>query len=84
MIGAETGIDSPLAAESTGSGPGKKAGEDEKDNGERDLPPARRPLPETALPQKTVGDGDKQYAPAGAPVHLLGRLLALPGSEEWR
>ena len=84
MIGAETSIDSPLAAESACASPGKNAGEGEKDNGERDLPRARRPLPETALPQKTVGDGDKQYAPAGAPVHLLGRLLALPGSEEWR
>ena len=84
MIGAKTSVDSPLAAESAGAGPGKKTGEDEKDNGERDLPGLQGPFPETPLPQKRVGNGDKQYAPASAPVHLFGRLLALLGSEERR
>src|SRR5256886_9397709 len=52
VIGAETSIDSPLTAESAGAGPGKKTGEDEKDNGERDLPGPRKSFPEMALPQK--------------------------------
>ena len=50
MIGIETGIDSALATERAGAGPGKKTGEDEKDNGETDLPGLQGPFPETALP----------------------------------
>src|SRR4029077_4031650 len=84
VIVAKTSVDSPLAAESAGAGPGKETGKDEKDNGERGLPGLQGPFPETPLPQKRVGNGDKQYAPASAPVHLFGSLLALLGSEEWR
>jgi hypothetical protein len=59
VIGAEASIDSPLTAEGSGAGPGKQTGKNEKENGERDLPGARGSFPETALPQKRVGNGDK-------------------------
>jgi hypothetical protein len=50
VIGAKTSIDSPLTAEGAGAGPGKKIGEDEKHNGERNLPGERGSFPEMALP----------------------------------
>jgi hypothetical protein len=84
VIVAETGIDSPLTAERACTGPGKETGEGEKKNRKRDLPGLRRPFPETALPQKTIGDADKKDAPASAAVYLLGRLLGFPGPEKWR
>jgi hypothetical protein len=63
MIVAETGIDSPLSAESVCASPGKEASKSEKKNGERDLLGPRGPFPETDLSQKTIGDADQEDAP---------------------
>jgi hypothetical protein len=84
VIGAKASVDSPLTAQSACAAPGKKTGEDEKDNGQNDLPRLWGPFLETALPEEQVGNGDEHYAPASAPIHLFGRLLGLPGPEEWR
>src|SRR5258708_1917020 len=84
VIVAETGIDSPLAAEGACAGPGEEAGEGEKKNGKRRLPRPRRPFPETALPQKAIGDADEKDAPASAAVYLLGRLFGFPRPKERR
>src|SRR5260370_9301661 len=84
VIVAKPGVDSPLAAEGECAGPGEEAGEGEKKNGKRRLPRPRRAFPETALPQKAIGDADEKDAPACAAVYLLGRLFGLPGPKERR
>ena len=76
VIGAEAGINAPLASEGAGARPGKENPEREEDDGENDLPGARLAQPELALPQERVADGDDHYAPASTPVDLLGGIAA--------
>src|SRR6267142_4356497 len=76
VIGAEAGVNAPLAAEGARARPGKKNPKREKYNGESNLPGMRLAQPELALPQGGVADGDEHHAPAGAPVDLLGRIAA--------
>src|SRR5882672_8125836 len=58
VIGAEAGINAPLAAEGAGAGPRKENREREEGDGENDLPGVRLAQPELALPQERVADGD--------------------------
>ncbi len=74
MIGAETGVNAPLASEGAGAGPRKENPEREEHDGENDLPGLRLAQPELALPQEGVADGHDHYAPAGAPVDVLGGI----------
>ena len=76
VIGAEAGINAPLASESAGARPGKENPEREEDDGENDLPGLRLAQPELALPQEGVADGDDHHTPAGAPVDVLGGIVA--------
>src|SRR6266478_6650670 len=54
VIGAEAGINAPLASEGAGAGPRKENPEREEDDGENDLPGLRMAQPELALPQEGV------------------------------
>jgi len=76
VIGAEAGINAPLASEGAGAGPRKENPEREEDDGENDLPGLRMAQPELALPQEGVANGDDHHAPAGAPVDVLGGIAA--------
>jgi hypothetical protein len=76
VIGAEAGINAPLAPESAGARPGKENPEREEDDGENDLPGVRMAQPELALPQYCVSHGTDHNAPAGAPVDVLGGIGA--------
>ena len=76
VIGAEAGINAPLAAEGACARPGKENPECKEGHGESHLPGVRMAQPELALPQEGVADGHDHHAPAGAPVDLLGRIAA--------
>ncbi len=76
VIGTEAGINAPLASEGARARPGKKNPQREEDDGENDLPGLRMAQPELALPQDGVADGHDHYAPAGAPVDVLGGIAA--------
>ena len=76
VIGAEAGINAPLASESAGASPGKENPEREEDDGENDLPGLRLAQPELALPQYGVSHGTDHNAPACASVDVLGGIGA--------
>src|SRR6266404_3383302 len=84
MVGAEAGIDPPLASESACARPGKKAREQQKEERKRDPPNRRRSLPKFALPQHRIRDNYQQYAPAGTAVQFLWPFGASFGQEKWR
>lgn len=71
VIGAEAGINAPLASEGAGAGPGKENTQREEDDGERNLPCLRLAQPEVALPQYCVSHGTDHNAPPGTPVDAL-------------
>ena len=50
VIGAEAGVNAPLASESAGARPVKENPDREEDNGENDLPGVWLAQPEFALP----------------------------------
>ena len=76
VIGAEAGINAPLASEGARARPGKENPEREKYDGESNLPGIQLAQPELALPQEGVANGDDHHAPAGAPVDVLGGIAA--------
>src|SRR6267378_933180 len=84
VIGTEAGVNAPLPPERAGARPGKKNSQGKKDDGKCNLPSLRLALPELALPQERVADGDDHHAPAGAPVNLLGWTAAAFDQGEWR
>src|SRR6266403_6387347 len=84
MVGAEAGIDPPLASESMRARPGKKAREQQKEDGKCDPPNRRRSLPKFALPQHRIRDNYQQYAPAGTAVQFFGPFGVSFGQEKWR
>src|SRR6266446_3874213 len=84
MVGTEAGIDPPLASESACARPGKKASEQQKEDGKCDPPNRRRSLPKFTLPQQRICDNYRQYAPAGAAVQFLWPFGVSFGQEEWR
>ena len=84
MVRVEAGINPPLMSENPCACPGKKAREQQKQNGQRGPPNTRRPFPKLALPQNRIGDNDQQYAPAGTRIDFLGGLGVSFGQQKWR
>lgn len=76
VIGAEAGINAPLASEGAGAGPGKENAQRKENDGERNLPWVWLTLPELALPQYCISHGTDHDAPPGTPVDVLGGIAA--------
>src|SRR5277367_3141904 len=75
MVGGETGIHSPLAAECARPRPGEQRRQDEENYGKRQAPGPPLHFPKVSLPQDGVANRNENDSRASALVHLLCRLL---------
>src|SRR5215470_1781953 len=84
VIGTEAGVNPPLTSECTCTCPGKKTGEQQEEDRERDPPHWHRSLPKPVLPQQRIRDDYEQDSPAGTPIYLFRPFGVSFVNNKWR
>src|SRR5690348_7469834 len=84
VIGVESGIDSPLTSETSGSGPREQACQNEKQQRNSETPGRQRPGPKVSLPQQRVAHDLERDSPASIRVQLLWRFRVALDEKERR